>query len=508
MRRALRNGAIMAAVIGSGCYAGAAGAAEIDLGDQDVALRWDNTLRYTLGERAQAPNNKVISSSNFSDGDRNMSHGIVTDRLDLLSEADIVYKNMVGARVSGAFWYDNAYAGLNVANSLTPGNEANGIPVSSLSNYAKRLFEGPAGEVLDAFVFAKADIGDIGLNLKVGRHTEVWGESLFLGGAINGISYSQSPLDIAKAFGNPGAEAKELYRPLDNVTLNAQLTDTLSLSGQYFLEWASFRYPEDGTYYGMYDLALHGGQVAYVSNLQLPGQAGTVGSGNLYGLRGSDVNPNQMGSWGVATRWSPDFLDGTAGLYYRRFSDMNPQLGVNFNAGYYASALDGLLGKINPALAKLYNPVALAPQIATGNVGDYFTTYQENIKLYGASLSKNIGGISVGAEFNYRQNMPLVSDSINTVLTQTLPIPAPYQGAIGKALIGAPLPGFTPALLQQLFAKQGTNTTIAYPAPGHDIGAVGDTAMPWSISSGCFRAMPSGTAPPGRRNSPGAICLR
>jgi len=476
MRRALRNSAIMAAVIGSGCYAGAVSATEIDLGDPDFAVRWDNTLRYTLGERAQAPSAKILNSSNFSDGDRNFQHGIVTDRLDLLSEADIVYKNAVGARVSGAFWYDNAYSELNEASSRTPGNAVNGIPNSSLSDYAKRLFEGPSGELLDAFAFVKTDVGDVGLSLKVGRHTEVWGESLFLGGAINGISYSQSPLDIAKAFGNPGAEAKELYRPIDNVTLNAQVTNNLSISGQYFLEWAPFRYPEDGTYYGMYDLALHGGQVAYLSNLQLPRQAGTLGSANLYGLRGTDINPNQQGSWGVATRWSPELLDGTLGLYYRRFSDMNPQLGVNLNAGYFGSALDGVLGRINPALGKLYNPVALSPQIATGNVGNYFLTYQENVRLYGASLSKNIGGISVGAEFNYRQGMPLISDAVDTVLTQTLPIPAPYQGPIGKALIGAPLPAFTPALLQKLFAAQGTNTSITYPAPGHDVGAVGDTA--------------------------------
>jgi len=474
-KQALKSWSILAAGLGAAGFLGCVSATEIDLGNPDFAVRWDNTVRYTLGERAQAPSYKIMQGSNFGDGDRNFQHGIVTDRLDLLSEADLVYKQMMGVRVSGAFWYDNAYAEMTPAGNVTPGNYANGVPVNGLSDYAKRVFEGPSGELLDAFAFVRHEIGDIDFNLKVGRHSEIWGESLFLGGAINGISYAQSPIDIAKAYGNPGAEAKELFRPIDNVSLDAQVTNNLSVSGQYYLEWAPFRYPEDGTYYGMYDLALHGGQVAYLNGVQGLLPAGTAGSSNLWALRGSDVNPKQQGSWGVSTRWSPELLDGTIGLYYRDFTDMNPQLAADFNAGYYGQALNGVLGKINPALAKLYSPAKLSPSLAKGDVGDYFLTYQQNIKLYGVSLAKEIAGVSVGAEFNFREGMPLVSDPVNLVLTQTLGIPAPYQAPIGKALIGAPLPAFTPALLQKLFAKQGTDTTTLYPTQGHDVGAVGNT---------------------------------
>src|SRR3546814_7822379 len=45
-------------------------------------------------------------------------------------------------------------------------------------------------------------------------------------------------------FRSPGAEAKELFRPLANVSLQSQLTDSLSVAGQYFFEWQSFRSEE------------------------------------------------------------------------------------------------------------------------------------------------------------------------------------------------------------------------------------------------------------------------
>jgi hypothetical protein len=44
--------------------------------------------------------------------------------------------------------------------------------------------------LLDAFAFGQFSVGDVPTYLKVGRHTIYWGESLLLGGATHGISYS------------------------------------------------------------------------------------------------------------------------------------------------------------------------------------------------------------------------------------------------------------------------------------------------------------------------------
>ena len=56
-------------------------------------MRWDNTIRYNLGERAQSQDGAILGNPNFDDGDRNFSNGsIVTNRLDLLSEFDFVWQ--------------------------------------------------------------------------------------------------------------------------------------------------------------------------------------------------------------------------------------------------------------------------------------------------------------------------------------------------------------------------------------------------------------------------------
>jgi hypothetical protein len=41
-----------------------------------------------------------------------------------------------------------------------------------------------------------------------------------------------------------------------------------------------------------------------------------------------------------------------------------------------------------------------------GKVGEY-RSLRHNIHIMGVTLSKNIGGVSVGRELSYRQNMPL-----------------------------------------------------------------------------------------------------
>ena len=41
--------------------------------------------------------------------------------------------------------------------------------------------------------------------------------------------------------------------------------------------------------------------------------------------------------------------------------------------------------------------------------------------MYGLSLSKNVSGVSVGAELSYRQNMPLVSDAVSVVPAALVP---------------------------------------------------------------------------------------
>src|SRR6188508_978265 len=87
--------------------AGKAQAFEIATGNPDLALRWDNTVRYNAGWRVQSQDAAILGNPNFDDGDRNFRNGsLVTSRIDLLSEFDFVYQRRFGFRTSYAAWGD------------------------------------------------------------------------------------------------------------------------------------------------------------------------------------------------------------------------------------------------------------------------------------------------------------------------------------------------------------------------------------------------------------------
>ena len=162
-RSLFRVAAISAAVIGAYAASNAALAFEIDTGNEDLVMRWDNTFRYNLGVRAQKQDSAILGNANADDGDRNFSNGsLVTNRLDVLSEFDIVWQKKYGMRVSATGWYDQAYTSLDGTNTATANTLVNGLPVAGqLSPYTKRYAKGLSGEWLDAFVFGNFDVAGV-----------------------------------------------------------------------------------------------------------------------------------------------------------------------------------------------------------------------------------------------------------------------------------------------------------------------------------------------------------
>ena len=391
-RRPTSNHAVRATVVTLCTLACAnAVAVEIDTGNEDIQLRWDNTLRYNLGMRVEGQDKAILANPNNDDGDRNFDkHRLVNNRLDILSESDIVYKGKYGARVSAALWYDAAYAGDLDNDSVATSNHlgAGGRPATGLSRYTDRYYEGPSAEWMDAFVFGEYNLGEMPLKARLGRHTVNWGESLLGAGAIHGISYGQAPLDQGKALALPGIEAKELYLPRNQFSTQLQVNPALSFAAQYFFEWRPSRVPESGSYLGFADIYQQGGESFILSP-------------RLRALHGDDIEPDNAGDWGVMARWSPEWLDGTLGFYVRQFSDTLPQVILLANA---------------------------RPQ--------YFLNYADKIDMYGISLSKEVGGISVGADLNYRRNMPLVSSAARVTSAAQLPDDGDILGARGDTLHG------------------------------------------------------------------------
>jgi hypothetical protein len=87
---------------------------QIDSGNPDVAMSWDNTVKYSNAFRVRSVDPKVADNSlgpqaNTNDGDQNFGKGLISNRLDLLSELEFRYRKDFGFRVSGAAWYDDVY---------------------------------------------------------------------------------------------------------------------------------------------------------------------------------------------------------------------------------------------------------------------------------------------------------------------------------------------------------------------------------------------------------------
>ena len=371
-----RTGLAAAAAAAAVLAAAPAQAFEFDTGNPELTVRWDNTPRLNLGMRAEQRDDLIGNNQLYDEGTYSFDRGdLVAARIDWFSELDVIYQKRFGGRVSAQAWYDGAYGSYGRSNPRFASIAS--YPGNRYSDYTRDLYRGADFEFLDAFVFGRFDLGEVPLTVKLGRHSLYWGESLFVNGNLNSIAYAQNPLDLQKGFATPGAEAKELFRPLTQISGQAAVTEELTLLGQYFFEWDSFRFPEGGTFLGPVDFAFRGPERQFLGPLGFASNAG-------------NINPDERGDFGLGARWSPEWLDGTLGLYYRNYSDKLPQL---------------LLTR------------------AGRNTSQYNLVYADNISLYGISLAKNIGGVSVGAELSYRANTPL------------------NAAVLGNAAAAGPLPG-------------------------------------------------------------------
>ena len=377
-----------------------AGAFELDTGNEDLSIRFDNTVRFNVSSRVADEDRAMLLNVNTDDGARNFPQGSLFTRLDLLTEFDFVWKRAYGFRISAASWWDDGYAQLDNHSLATTNNLDRGVPVLGLDGHTKRYAEGPSAEFLDVFAFAKFDIGDTPVNVKIGQTTVFWGESLLFNGALHGVSYSQNPIDVWKGLATPGAEAKELFRPRVGFNVQSTVTDSLSVAAQYFFNWQSFdnqayRYPESGSLLTVHDALLYGGDSLVFGPNPFRALVPTAPAYTRL-WRGEDIEPDEnSGNYGLAVRWSPTWLDGTVGAYYRRTYDMQPQIVVT--PGLAPSLPAGTCRAIGGAslVPPAAPPTTAGPciinQQATnqtdllfkGRVGEYSVAYGEDIDIFG-----------------------------------------------------------------------------------------------------------------------------
>lgn len=346
---------------------------EFDTGNPDLRVRWDNTLKYSAAWRTKGQSDKLIEGQtalNQDDGDRNFDKGLISNRLDLLSEMDITYQN-VGARVSGAAWYDDVY---NRGTDNNDPSRANSYSVD-FDEFTDdtRTLHGRKGELLDAFLFGKTDIGNMQASGRVGQYAMQWGESLFYG--MNGIAGGMAPIDVVKALSVPNTQFKELIRPVQQISGQLQLTPDVSIGAYYQFEWEANRLPAAGSYFSTSDSFGEGNERLFIGAPLFPGAQ------PLAFFHGNDKEAKDSGQGGVQLRWRTESVDW--GVYAIRFHDKNPQLNVR------------------PDFANL-NP-------QTGKAGEYYWVYPEGIESLGASFSTTLGNYNIAGEVSTRWNQPLAS---------------------------------------------------------------------------------------------------
>jgi hypothetical protein len=367
--------------------AGTAGAFEVETSNPDLKVAWDTTVKYSAGFRLKNPSPAIIGGANYDttsasyfpntdDGSRDFKRGLISNRLDLLSELDVSYQGF-GARMSAAAWYDTVYLRDHNANdSPTTANPVS-VAYNQFPEDTKRL-HGRDAEVLDAFVFGKFKLGEMSASVRAGKHTLLYGESLFMG--ANGIAAAQAPIDVVKAVSVPNAQFKEFMLPVNQLSAQLQINSNVTVGAYYMLDWKGDRLPGAGSYFSGMDALGTGGERLIVAYAPAPGP------GNISFYREPDMKPKKSGQGGVQVKFHVGEVD--YGLYAVQWNDRGP-------SGLYL------------------HPFAVPVGSANGlQVGTYQWVFHEGIRAVGGSFTATVGNVNLAGEVSLRTNAPLDSDVI------------------------------------------------------------------------------------------------
>ncbi|WP_310462640.1 DUF1302 family protein [Sphaerotilus sp.] len=351
------------------CLASSAHAFELDLDNPDLRARLDNTFKWSGAARLKSADATLLSSPNHDDGDRNFGKGVISNRLDWLSEFDVTYQRNLGLRLSAAAFYDDAYHRSNDNPGFAGGAFPNqGSVAANQFTKETRAVHGNKAELLDAFVFGKTELGDSTLSGRLGRHGLLWGESLFFG--ANAIAGGQMPVDIVKLLSVPNTQFKEAIRPVPQVSGHLQISPDVSVSAYYQFRWAKSVAPAVGSYFSNVDVAVDGAE-----SLLLPSPLSPA-------LRQTDSQPKNSGQGGL--QFKVRAADTDFGFYAIRFHNKTPQVVP-------------VVGFIVPPPTPVVAPLG------------FTHTYQSGITAFGASASRTIGDYNLAVEASIRHRQDLAS---------------------------------------------------------------------------------------------------
>ncbi len=350
---------------------GPAAAIELQSPFPELQLKLDNTLKYSAAARFRDPSPELVSparnsnNANLDDGDRNFHRGLISNRIDLLSEFDASYKGY-GLRLSGAAWYDAVYNRGNENPGFAGGSFPNQVSVPQNEFvHETRTIHGRDVELLDAFFYGSFDItSSQRASVRLGRHGMVWGETLFFG--ANGIAGGMMPVDVVKLVSVPSTQFKEAIRPVPMLSGQVQVTPETAVGAYYQLRWAKSRIPAVGSYFSVSDTLPEGAEQLLLPQPPFASNA----------PRRGDQDPRNSGQGGLQVR--SRFGSTDVGAYLIRFHAKTPQI---------------------------------IPSIGPGGPSSFALVYPEGITSLGFSASESFGPVNFATELSFRRNQPLNSAS-------------------------------------------------------------------------------------------------
>ena len=354
------------------------------------------------------------AQGNSDDGDRNYKNGDAFSQIVKGShDLQFNYQNY-GGFVRGKYWYDSALDNNAVEYGHTPttaNNGVNGAPLQFNDDTATALDDSDFDDlskakgatILDAFVYGSFEVGDMPLDVRLGRQVVSWGESTFIRGGVNSIN----PVDV-NAFVRPGAEIKEGLLPVNMAFANIGLTDNLSMETFYQLEFQESVVPGCGTYFSTSDTLAPGCNTVSVA-------------GGLTSVARSDEGVEKTsdeGQFGLAFRYISEALGDTEfGFYAMNIHSRAPAAVGNTQdtaALFNTTFGTALAGGADAATAA---QMAIGAAIGSAAETSYAVVYPEDQIISGMSFATNVGSVALSGEVSHSKDTPVQIHGVSFIST-------------------------------------------------------------------------------------------
>ncbi|PLX90220.1 MAG: DUF1302 domain-containing protein, partial [Desulfuromonas sp.] len=321
-----RTAAVLsAALVVSVLFAVSSFAFQFEYGELQGSL--DSTLSYGSTWRVNDQDPDLIGTAaggnarsvNFDDGNRNYGEGMISKVFKLTSDLEMSFRN-VGLFARGTAFYDFI-------------NETGNRNKMPLTDEALDLV-GSDADLLDSYVYADFDLGDMPLQIRVGDQVVSWGESTFIQNSINAIN----PVNVS-AIRLPGAELKEALTPEGMVWTSIGPTENTTVEAFYLYDWEETVIDPPGSYWSTNDFAGEGGERVMLGWGAVPDNVPSS-TGAVVG-RSETQEADDDGQYGLAFRlYAPWLNDTEFGFYFINYHSRLPVINARTGTAAAAAGID------------------------------------------------------------------------------------------------------------------------------------------------------------------------